>query len=309
MAKSVRKSAGASAPKSVKRVSAKAKAPARTKKAVKQVVPEVTAPAPTADPVVASSATAAPVTLKSSRRFWLLTLGTLVVVAGLIQFWGYSTGWGNPERLVQRYLNKGQQLTLAKRYDAAIRQYERILKLKTSDENIRQAVIAMADLYRERQDWAKSVELYNQLRQQDPKSVLAAWAGLQIGEAQLLAYKFTDAAKTFAEVSLQFPKSDWDAEARLGIGKAYEKEEKYPEAIAAFEGLVKDYNGGFLAAEALVHIGQCYELKGDLKAARAAYQTILDKYPSTTWDDAKSRLNRLDAGKPGEGVRSWGQPQ
>jgi tetratricopeptide (TPR) repeat protein len=250
-----------------------------------------------------------PVSLKSSRRFWLTTLAVLAGVAGLVQIWGYNTGWGNPERLVQRYLAAGQTLTLAKRYDAAIRQYTKILNLKTSEENRRQALIAMADLYRERREWARSIEIYTQLRLQDPNSVLSAWAGLQIGDDQLDSAAYTQALQTFAEVSRLFPKSDWDAEARLGVGKALEKEEKFKEAIATYEGLVKDYAGGFLAAEALSHIGECYELEGDLKGARKAYQTILDKYPATTWDDAKARLNRLDAGKPGEGVRTWGQPE
>jgi tetratricopeptide (TPR) repeat protein len=226
-----------------------------------------------------------------------------------VQIWGYNTGWGNPERLVARYLNSGQSLTLAKRYDAAIRQYAKILNLKTSEENQRQALIAMADLYREKHEWEHSIEIYTRLRAQDPANVLSAWAGLQIGDDLLDAARHEQARQTFAEVSRLFPKSDWDAEARLGEGKALEKEEKFKEAIATYQELVKSYAGGFLAAEAMAHIGECYELEGDLQSARKAYQTILDKYPATTWDDAKVRLNRLDAGKPGEGVRTWGQSE
>jgi tetratricopeptide (TPR) repeat protein len=247
--------------------------------------------------------------MKSSRRFWLTTLSVLVVVAGLVQVWGYQTGWGNPERLVARYLASGQNLTLAKRYDAAIRQYAKILNLKTSEENVRQALIAMADLYRERHEWQRSIEIYTRLRAQDPNSVLSAWAGLQIGDDLLDSGQYTRALDTFVEVSQRFPKSDWDAEARLGVGKALEKEGKFKDAIAAYQNLVKEYAGGFLAAEALSHIGGCYELAGDMKAARQAYQTIIDKYPSTTWDDAKARLNHLNAAKPGEGVRTWGQTE
>ncbi|NTV51638.1 MAG: tetratricopeptide repeat protein [Candidatus Firestonebacteria bacterium] len=275
----------------------------------KTPVPEVVE-TPSAEALTAAAGPGeAPISLKSSRRFWLTTLAVLVLVVGLVQIWGYQTGWGNPERLVQRYLTTGQSLTLAKRYDAAIRQYTKILNLKTSEENIRQAMIAMADLYRERHEWGRSIEIYSRLRAQNPNSVLSAWAGLQIGDNMLDAAQYLQAQQTFTEVSRRFPNSDWDAEARLGVGKALEKEEKFPEAIAAYRDLVKAYGGGFLAAEALARIGGCYELEGDLKSARAAYQTILDKYPATTWDDAKARLNRLDAGKPGEGVRTWGQSQ
>ena len=207
---------------------------------------------------------------------------------------------------MQRYLNNGQRLTLAKRYDAAIKQYEKILKLKTSGENMRQALIAIADLYRERQEYSQAIEIYNQLRAQDPNSVLAAWAGLQVGDSQLLANQPDASYQTYLDISQKFPKSDWAAEAQLGTGKVLEKKEKYPEAIAAYQVLVKEYPGGFLAAEALVRIGQCCEFSGDFKSARKAYQTVLDKFPSTTWDDAKARLDHLDAAKEGEGVRVWG---
>lgn len=256
------------------------------------------------------AATAKPeaeLTLHASRRFWLFTLGGLIVVGALVQGYGYFTGWGDPERLVQRYFTSAQRLTLAKRYDAAIRQYEKILKSKTGPDNIRQALIGMGDLLRERQEWDQAVEYYSKLRSQDAGSVLSAWAGLQIGEVQLQAGKLNEALQTFDQISRQYPKSDWDAEARLGRGKVLEKQEEYEAAIAAYEQLAAQYGGGFLAAEAMVRIGQCYELEGDVAAARKAYQTVLDQYPSSTWDDAKARLQRLEAGKAAEGVRVWGQ--
>ena len=199
---------------------------------MKQVVKrEVAAP----EPVLAAAPEEAPITLKSSRRFWLITISVVVILAALIQAYGYFTGWGDPERLVQRYLNNGQRLTLAKRYDAAIKQYEKILKLKTSGENMRQALIAIADLYRERQEYSQAIEIYNQLRAQDPNSVLAAWAGLQVGDSQLLANQPDASYQTYLDISRKFPKSDWAAEAQLGTGKVLEEKEKYPEAI----GLIK----------------------------------------------------------------------
>jgi len=247
------------------------------------------------------------VTLNASRRFWLLILAGVFVVLGVIQGYGYLTGWGNPERVIQRRFDVAQRLTLAKRYDAAIREYEKIIKSKTGDDNIRQAMIGTADLLREREEWDRAIEFYGRLRLQDSHNVLAAWAGLQIGDIQREAGKLDNALQSYDEVSRLFPKSDWDAEARLGSGKVFEKQGKFAEAIAGYEQLVKEYGGGFLAAEALVHIGQCHELQGNPAAARKAYRTVLDQYPSSTWDDAKSHLKRLDAGQEAEGIRVWGK--
>lgn len=290
--------------------------PRKTERPVRKTAAQAARRAAVAEPMktetVAAAATpdaADGITLRSARRFWLLAMAGLLLILGLVQWYGYSTGWGNPERVVQRRFNNAQRLTLAHRTDAAVREYQKILDVKTGDDNRRQAMIGIADLLREKKDWNRAVELYQQLRGQDPNNVLSAWAGLQIGDIQLEAGKPEEASKIYAEISRLFPKSDWDAEARLGLGKVLEKEERFKEAIAAYDALVKEYGGGFLAAEAMVRIGRCYEALDDLASARRAYRTILNKYPASTWDEAKERLRRLDAGQAGEGIRVWGQGQ
>jgi TolA-binding protein len=290
-------------PKSVKRTPQRKSTP-RPRRAPQAKPPEA---APERAETAPSPAPPQPeITLHASRRFWLLTLGALVVVLGAVQTYGYLTGWGDPERLVQRHFSAAQRLTLAKRFDAALGHYEKVLALKTSDDNHRQALIGMADLLRERQQGDRAIALYDQLRQRDPNNVLAAWAGLQIADIELESGKTEAARASFARVAQAFPRSDWDAEARLGLGRLLEKEDKLRDAIAQYQGLVRDYGGGFLAAEALVRIGRCQELLGDPDAARRAYQTVLDKYPASTWDEAKAQLERLDRGAAGEGVRTWG---
>jgi TolA-binding protein len=264
------------------------------------------APAPQTALPAAGPEAASEITLHASRRFWLFTLGGLMLVLGLVQGYGYLTGWGSPERLAQRHFNAAQQLTLAKRYDAAIRQYEKILALKTTDDNLRQAMIGMADLLRDKGQGDRAIALYTRLRQQDPNNVVAAWAGLQIADILVDANRLDEAARAYQDVGRHFPRSDWDAEARLGLGRVLEKREQLHPAIAAYAALIKDYNGGFLAAEAWVRTGKCYELLGDARSAERAYRTVLDKYPSSTWDEAKAQLERLQHGQGAEGVRMWG---
>jgi len=247
------------------------------------------------------------VTLQASRRFWLMFLGSTLVILALVQGYGYFTGWGNPKRVIQRQFNTAQRLTLAKRYKAAIRQYKKIMNTVEDAEVKRQAAIAMADLYREQKEWSQAIKLYQDLQAKDSDTVMAAWTGLKIAESQHAAGKSAAALKTYQAIREKFPNSDWDAEARLGMGKVLMDLKKYKQAIALYRTLEVDYKGGFLAAEALVHIGECYTKQGDIETARKIFQSVLDKYPATMTDEAKRYLQRLDVkGKP-EGVRVWGE--
>ncbi len=248
------------------------------------------------------------VTLQASRRFWLVTLGGVLLILTLVQGYGYFTGWGNPNKVTLRYFKTAQRLTLAKRYPAAVSQYQKILKKKhVSQEQIQQALIGMGDLYYEQNQWTQAVATYRRLQTQESSGVIQAWTGLKIAESLNKAGDWETALKTYAEISRNYPQSDWDAEARLGQGKVLEEAKRYPEALTAFSGLVNDYAGGFLAADALVHKGICYEKLGKRAAARQAFRTVMEKYPAAMRDEARRRLHRLDIGNNAPGISQWGK--
>ncbi|MBN1594742.1 tetratricopeptide repeat protein [candidate division FCPU426 bacterium] len=249
----------------------------------------------------------AQLTLRASRRFWLLFIGSALVILALVQIYGYFTGWGNPQRLVQRQFSTAQRLTLGKRYEAAIRQYKRIIASAKDEEVRRQATIALADLYREEKKWDQAIELYAELQAKEAGTVMGAWTGLKIAECQHEAGNEDGALATYAAIKEKFPHSDWDAEARLGMGKVLMDQEKYTEAIAIYRSLEKEYQGGFLAAEALVNIGECYAKTDDLETARKTFQYVLDTYPATMTDEARKYLLRLDNKKKPDGIRLWGE--
>ena len=246
------------------------------------------------------------ISLRASSRFWLIVLGAVLAGVALIQGYGNFTGWGDVEKVVARHFNRAQRLTLAKRSTAALKAYEKILSMDVGEEHHRQAMIAMADLLRERQEWSRAIELYRRLRSRQPDDILAAWAGLQIADVQLQTGRLDEAFAQFLDISRRYPDSDWDAEARLGMGKVREQQERYDEAVTLYRQIVGRYAGGFLAAEALVRIGQCREFQGRNEAAKQAYREVIESYPPGAQDKARIRLRRLEAGKEGEGVRWWG---
>jgi TolA-binding protein len=248
------------------------------------------------------------VTLQSSRKFWLYVLGAGLLVLGIVQAYGYYTAWGNPEKVMQRHFDNAQKYTLAKRYDVAIREYQRILDASKSAETTRQAQIGLADLYQETKEYAKAIAIYTRLQKQEPNQTVTAWAELKMAESQLASGDLEGAHGTYVQIMKVFPKSDWDAEARLGTGKVLQAQKRFEEAIPVYQALEKDYHGGFLAADALTQMGLCYEKMSKPGDARKAYQVVVDKYPVMMQDDARKYLKRLDLNQEmPQGVRLWGE--
>lgn len=246
-------------------------------------------------------------TLQSSRKFWLYVLGCGVAVIAAVQIYGYVTAWGNPEKVIQRHFDTAQRMTLAKRYDVAIREYGKIVKKSANPETIRQAQIGMAELYQETQSWDKAIAIYQNLEKGQPNQTMTAWAALKLAESQLSAGNMAAAFTTYQDIMAKYPHSDWDAEARLGTAKIYQQQQKFTEAIAVYQGLEKDYQGGFLAAEALTQVGLCYEKMGNVRDAKLAFEAVLKKYPDMMQDEAKKYLDRLERNQEPAGVRTWGE--
>ncbi len=246
------------------------------------------------------------VDLQASRRFWLAVLGAVVVILVVVQSYGYLTGWGDPQKVIDRHFNQAQRMTMAKRYAAAIHEYEKVVAMKsTGDEIKQQALVGIADLYREQKDWEKAIRYYQTLQQQQAEGVMAAWAGLKIGECQVEAGQAAQALATYSLIRENYPDSDWDAEARLGQGQAYEALNQYKQAMQVYQDLEKDYHGGFLAAEAMMQVGHCYEQLGQKDKARTIYQQVIASYPDTMADEAKKRLQKLSYTLGPNGIREW----
>lgn len=288
-------------PKTKKSPTSSRRRPANRKPAAAKV------PEPAQASVTPAASAAPAVTLQASRRFWLLLLGSGALVLLLVQSYGYLTGWGNPERVAQRHFQNAQRMALAKRYPAALKEYQRVLDRTKEAETRRQAQIAMAEVQREQSRWAEAIALYQQLREPQAGSVMNAWADLQIAECQLAADTLDQAQATYQGVLQAFPHTDWEAEARLGLAKVAEAREQYPEAIRIYLELEKDYRGGFLAAEALLRVGDCQQRLNETEAARATYQRLLEQYPAMMNEEAKKQLQRLEAGGQPEGIRRWGE--
>jgi len=246
------------------------------------------------------------INLKESGKFWMIVISIGVVALIIIQSYGYMTGWGDSNKVMERHFNQAQRLTLAKRYQAAIKYYQKVINMKQSkDESKRQAMVGIADLYREKKEWTKAIDMYEKLQQLEDQPVMSAWSGLKIAESQVAAGEPKKALTTYKQIRERFPNSDWDAEARLGQGQAYQSLKEYDQAIEIYQALEKDYQGGFLAADALIQIGRCYERQGKKQEARKAYQYVISAYPETMADDAKRRLKRLSTGKHPLGIRHW----
>lgn len=97
------------------------------------------------------------------------------------------------------------------------------------------------------------------------------------------------------------PKSAVAAKAQFTIGQLYESKKKYKEAIAAYRQLVKDQPTSAQAPEALFRVGVILteeadrgnQNQGNLDLAREAFNDYLIQYPG---DSRNAEARRLEAG-------------
>jgi outer membrane protein assembly factor BamD (BamD/ComL family) len=97
------------------------------------------------------------------------------------------------------------------------------------------------------------------------------------------------------------PKSAVAAKAQFTIGQLYESKKKYKDAIAAYRQLVKDQPNSAQAPEALFRIGVILteeadrgnQNQGNLDLAREAFNDYLIQYPG---DSRNAEARRLEAG-------------
>lgn len=255
---------------------------------------------------IAAAEPAASVSLQESKKFWMLFIAAGILGLLIIQAYGYLTGWGDPKKVIERHFNQAQHMTLAKRYQAAIKQYQKVMSMKAAnEESKRQALVGIADLYRENHEWDNAIAAYRQLQQDERETVMAAWSGLKIAECQLANGQSEKSLATYLQISQLFPNTDWDAEARLGQGQALVALKKYDQAVEIYQSLEKQYKGGFLAADAMIQIGRCYEIQGKDEKAKEAYRYVIKAYPEAMADEAKQRLKRLSSNRRPLGIRQW----
>jgi tetratricopeptide (TPR) repeat protein len=227
---------------------------------------------------------------------------TLFAAAGLFAAYkaiDFTTGWGDPAKVIKREMADAEKDAIYKRYDSAIGRYERIIsrwggeeKLK---EEIKQAKLNLAKTYKDSERNLDAIELYKKLaaEYQNTNRDMYAWLLLELGECYNSILSVADAISTYNRVISEFKDTDWAAEALFGIAEAYKSQKDYAGAIKYYDLIVTKYKKGFLSAEALTNKGMILEEQGKIRQALAIYEAVVRDFPDIVTEYARLRVDVL----------------
>lgn len=267
------------------------------KKAVKKgkAQPEAAAPvqAPAAEPE------------KKQATFFDRVVAVVFIIAALAAAYkiiDYTTGWGDTAKVIKREMADAEKNAIYKRHDAAITQYEKIIKRWGADEKlkeeIKQARLNLAKTYKDSERNLEAIEMYRKLAG-EYKTVnrdMYAWLLLELGDCYNAILSSSEAINTYNSIITEFKDTDWAAEALFGIAEAYRGKKDYSGAIKYYDMIVSKYKKGFLSAEALTNKGMLLEEQGKIKQATAVYESVVRDFPDIVTEYAKLRVEALSGG-------------
>lgn len=211
----------------------------------------------------------------------------------------YQTGWGNPGKVIKREMDSAEKDAIYKRYDSAIKIYQRIIARWGKDEKfkdeVRQADLSLAKTYKDSERNIEAIELYKQLADEykTTNRDMYAWLLLELGDCYNAILNTSGAIDSYNTVISEFAGSDWAAEALFGIAEAYKNKKDYGNAVKYYDMIVQKYQKGFLSAEALTNKGMIFEELGRSKQALAVYRKVVKEFPDIVTEYAKTRVGAL----------------
>jgi tetratricopeptide (TPR) repeat protein len=253
-------------------------------RAAPEEIKETQAPAPKAK------------TLFEKVIIFLIVAALAVVVYEAVD---YQTGWGNPGKVLKRAMDEAEKDAIYKRYDAAIRIYDRIIARWGKDEKfkdeIKQANLSLAKTYKDSEKNMEAIELYKKLAEEykTANRDMYAWLLLELGECYNAILNTQGAIASYNTVIAEFADTDWAAEALFGIAEAYKNKKDYGNAVKYYDMIVSKYKKGFLSAEALTNKGMILEELGRTKQALTVYEKVVKEFPDIVTEYAKLRVGAL----------------
>jgi tetratricopeptide (TPR) repeat protein len=211
----------------------------------------------------------------------------------------YTTGWGDPAKVIKREMADAEKDAIYKRYDSAISIYERIISRWGNEEKLKeetkQAKLNLAKTYKDSERNLDAIELYKKLaaEYQSSNKDMYAWLLLELGDCYNSILSVADAINTYNKVISEFKDTDWAAEALFGIAEAYKSQKDYADAIKYYDLIVTKYKKGFLSAEALTNKGMILEEQEKIKQALAVYKAVVKDFPDIVTEYARQRVDVL----------------
>jgi outer membrane protein assembly factor BamD len=203
----------------------------------------------------------------------------------------------------QELFERGEREFEARRWDEAIRVFERVVTVHPGHPRIEEAHFLLAESHFNKREFSTAAAEYTRLATAFPRSRWAAEARFKACESYYrlspnvqLDQQYTKAAVEHCESMIRvFPDSEYAARAQEMLtelreklaekvligGEFYFRRRAFDSAIMYFEEVVADHAGTAAAPRALLRLVQAYDRIGYDEEARDARERLLREYPDT----------------------------
>jgi tol-pal system protein YbgF len=161
-----------------------------------------------------------------------------------------------PSMTADASLRLGDSYFISKKYDDAISNYDKALKMGILDMDyaLFQKAKALGVLSR----YDEKIQTLNKILKTYPNSSIVSEAQYELGNTYLIQKDNENALYNFKKVISDYPKSSFAVKARLKSGLIYYNSEQYDLALSTFKKVVEEFPNSPESKEALVSIKNIY---------------------------------------------------
>ena len=128
---------------------------------------------------------------------------------------------------------------------------DNLSRVATAPETVRAAKVFVAAKLTRRGDYARALEMFNQVMKESTKPMTLATASVNMGQSYLGLKQYESALLSFLQIPVFYPRQKMLlTQSILGCAKAYYGMENLPKAKSTLEDLIKDYSSAPQVADA-----------------------------------------------------------
>ena len=171
----------------------------------------------------------------------------------------------------------GRSYHRQRKYDHAIREYKKVIKLYPTSDYLTRALYQTTICYRRKKMPHIAQERLKAFVGDYSWSEYAHKALFDLGWVRENEEHFEEALKSYRQLTIKYPSSKFASDAYWRIGWIQFKHERYDESIETFASLMRLFPGNRLAMAAHFWKAKCYERKNQHETAKRIYREVLEK--------------------------------
>ena len=180
-----------------------------------------------------------------------------------------------------------------RKYDLAIREYNKVVKLYPSSDYLTRALYQTTLCYRRKKLPHIAQQRLKAFVKDYSWSEYAHKALFELGWVQENEEHFDEALKSYRRLTIKYPSSKFASDAYWRTGWIQFKRKQYDDSIETFASLMRLFPGNRLAMAAHFWTAKCYERKNQLETAKRIYREVLEAHHWYYGSRAEAMLRQI----------------